>query len=197
MKLGEQPWYCRSLTYCLAGSDYTCFIGLCIQRNDTHSMQIIIMQWIPVWKDRECPWNHSPTFIHVHGVNVRLGVACKVDCLYFTVQAGLWFHKSVPPTTPALTARKGSWPRRHLPPRRGQTSSKYCNRQSVGTNGETKFPHSRDDVLHNSICPDMSLPGIYKWLPALGKSSALRVLFLFFYSINKISLLCLGLSNIR
>ena len=42
--------------------------------------------FILVLKEHEFPWNHSPTSIYLHG--------CRFDCLYFTVQAGLQFHRT-------------------------------------------------------------------------------------------------------
>ena len=52
-----------------------------------------------LWQESESPCNHSPTFIHLFWVRVRLSVAWRADYLYFTVQAGLWFHRTIPPTT--------------------------------------------------------------------------------------------------
>ena len=56
-----------------------------------HIENCILYASIPVWKESRVPWNHNPP-PYLHGVSVRLSVACRVDCLYFTVQAGLWFH---------------------------------------------------------------------------------------------------------
>ena len=56
--------------------------GLCPRRTSV----------IPVWKGTRVIWNHSPTLIHLHGVSVILGVACRVDCLYFNEQDYYSYH---------------------------------------------------------------------------------------------------------
>ena len=38
--------------------------------------------FIPVWRKSEFPCNHSPTFIHLHGVSVRLSVWPRHTSLY-------------------------------------------------------------------------------------------------------------------
>ena len=61
---------------------------------------------VPMWKERESPWNISPPSIDLHGVSVKLSVACRDDSLYLlphkTKQAGLIYTGTFIPTIPAL-----------------------------------------------------------------------------------------------
>ena len=61
-----------------------------------------ISQILPLWKKRESLWNHSPTAIYLHGVNVRLSVACTVELTAHTSLYTLWlgFERTTIPTAP-------------------------------------------------------------------------------------------------
>ena len=49
-------------------------------------------------KESKSPLSHSPPSIDLHGVSVKLSVACKDDSLYLTIQAGLWLRGTISPT---------------------------------------------------------------------------------------------------
>ena len=53
---------------------------------------------------------HETIVLYLHTLTqnncIILCVMFTVDCLYFTVQAGLWFHRTTIPTTPESTRIK-------------------------------------------------------------------------------------------
>ena len=49
----------------------------CIAIKTTRAKVLKMSETMQVRKESESPCNHSPTFIHLHGVSVILGVACR------------------------------------------------------------------------------------------------------------------------
>ena len=62
---------------------------------------------VPVLKECKSPRNTSPPSIDLHGVSVRLSVACRDDYTYTSphkaTQGGLIFRGTFIPTTPAVS----------------------------------------------------------------------------------------------
>ena len=54
---------------------------------------------IPVWKEYKSPWNISPPSIDLHGVSMKVSVACRDESLYLTTQS--YARWTFIPTTPA------------------------------------------------------------------------------------------------